>query len=219
MKISFAATLLRYLLMSAPGILITLSISVELVLIAADNAWIGTPIWRPLAYQNGAFWAGLLHNWRPNYTLQPELMFVSYAFLHAGFGHLLGNMLTLAYLGQNAVMRVGQGGFLFIYTLSAVGGGLAFGLISNNPQPMVGASGALSGLVGAWLYWDWRDRGEMGLGRWPIWRTVTLLIALNIVIWIALDGLLAWETHLGGALAGCVGAMLMPTKGNQPSGS
>ena len=175
----------------------------ELVLEAADHRLLGTPAWRPLTYQYAAFWAGLWHGWRPNYAAQPWLMALTYAVLHGGAGHLAGNMLTLAGLGRIAVDRVGQSRFLLVYALSALGGGIGFGLLTTSPSPMVGASGALFGLTGAWLYWEAHDRKQAGFGRWMLVLVVTSsLVAMNAVMWATTAGLLAWETHLGGFVAG-----------------
>lgn len=180
----------------------------ELTLIAADWGLIGTPLWRGLAYQNGAFWAGILYNWRPNYEAQPVLMFFTYAFLHSDFWHLTGNMLTLVFLGDIVVRRIGQGGFGFVYLVSTLGGAVAFGLMTTSTAPMVGASGALFGLAGAWQYWEWFDLRDRGLNGWPVWRVVFALVVLNVILWVANDGNLAWETHLGGFVAGWIAAVI-----------
>ena len=196
-----------------PGIivfgLIGLSCLVELTLIAADFGWIGSTRWRGLAYQNGAFWAGLLYDWRPNYAAQPWVMFLSYAFLHGGLGHLAGNMLTLAVLGPLVQARAGQGGFLAIYFLSAIGGAAGFALLSGSPQPVVGASGALFGLAGALLFRDWSDRRRAGRSLWPVGRMILFLAALNLGMWWMLDGVLAWETHLAGFVTGWLVAAVL----------
>ena len=188
----------------APVLLVLLGLccGVELVLIAADQGWIGSRLWRSLAYQNGAFWAGLLYNWRPNYDAQPWLMFLTYAFLHSGIWHLAGNMMTLMFLGDIAVRRAGRGGMLLIYVVSALGGAAIFGALTNSPQPMVGASGALFGLAGAWLYWDWAGLWAGWRAQWPTLRNILGLILLNVILWITADGPLAWETHLGGFVFG-----------------
>ena len=186
--------------------LIGLCSLVELVLFAADQGLIGTARWRSLAYQNGAFWGGLLYDWRPNYAAQPWTMFLTYAFLHGGLGHLAGNMLTLFALGSYVSERAGQGGFLAIFFLSAIGGGAGFALLAQSPQPMVGASGALFGLAGALLFWDWSDRRRAGRSFWPVARTALFLVVLNLVMWWMLEGLLAWQTHLAGFVAGWVTA-------------
>ena len=192
-----------------PPVPALLSPIVVLILIAADWGLIGTPLWRSYAYQNGAFWAGLLYNWRPNYAGQPVSMFFTYAFLHSDFWHLAGNMLTLVFLGDIVVRRIGQGGFGFVYLVSALGGAAAFGLMTTSAAPMVGASGALFGLAGAWQYWEWLDLRDRGLSGWPVWRVVFALIVLNVVLWGLNGGNLAWETHLGGFVAGWIAAVVL----------
>lgn len=203
-----AATRLRNLSGANTGLalLIALCSLIELTLQAADHGIVGSAIWRPLAYQYAGFWAGLLHSWQPNYALQPALMFFTYPFLHAGASHLIGNMLTLAWLGQIAQTRLGTRGFLLLYLASMLGGGALFGLLSHSPAPMVGASGAIFGLMGAWTFWDWQSRTETAASRWQAhWPTLAILLGLalfNLANWALLDGILAWQTHLGGFLAG-----------------
>lgn len=192
--------------------LIGLNVAVEGLLQAADHGGIGSTRWRSLAYQYGAFWDGLLHNWRPNYTGQPWLMFLSYALLHGGIGHLLGNMITLVILGRRVVTRLGSARFLLLYHLSAIGGGAVFGVLARSPQPMVGASGALFGLAGAILLWEHRDRKRAGQPTGPVWAVLAGLLLLNLLIWYLSDGLLAWQTHLGGGLAGALCAALLPDR-------
>jgi rhomboid protease GluP len=183
----------------------------ELILLAADYGFIGSARWRQLAYQNGGFWAGLLHGWQPNYAAQPLTMFFSYAFLHAGFGHLLGNMGALIGLGLAAQERLGNFGFAALYAVSALGGALAFGLLSHSPAPMVGASGALFGLAGAWAIWDCQQHRRTT----PLWRAMLRLLVitaglvlLNLLIWLMMEHHMAWETHFGGFLAGAAFAWL-----------
>ena len=177
-------------------------ILIELGLQAADLGLVGSPLWRSLAYQNGAFWPGLLWGWQPNYAAQPVLMFASHAFLHGGLLHLVGNMLALASLGRIAAGHVGPGGFALIYGLSVLGGAVAFGLLALGPQPMVGASGALFGLAGAWQYWEYAGARPGRDRLWHLARVIAGLILLNLVLWLAFSGALAWQTHLGGFVAG-----------------
>lgn len=182
---------------------------IELTLEAADAGLVGSKLWRSLAYQYGAFWEGLLYNWRPNYGGQPALMFLSYAFLHADIWHMSGNMLALLVLARLVLARTGQGGFLVIYGVSALGGALVFALLAQTAAPMVGASGALFGLAGGWQYWEWRDLRQAGLPMAPIWRVCWALILLNGLLWVLNDGALAWQTHLGGFVFGWGAAMVL----------
>lgn len=190
-------------------VLISLNVLIEFTLQAADHGLLGSPLWRGAAYHNAAFWAGLLDNWRPNYQLQPAVMFLSYAFLHGGFWHLFGNVLVLVFLGIFVRQRAGQGGLLTIYLVSGITGGAGFALLGESYQPMVGASGALFGLAGALKTWEWKDRLRLGLSTWPVWRDVIGLALLNLLLWYIMDGLLAWEAHLGGFIGGAAVATVI----------
>jgi membrane associated rhomboid family serine protease len=190
-------------------ILLALCILPELVLQGSDLGLWGNPSWRGLAYAGFGFWPGLLHDWRPNYAAQPWAMFLTYGFLHGGLVHLVVNMMTLVSLGSVVTDRVGQRRFLLIYTVSLLGGGAGFGLLTNTTIPMVGASGALFGLVGAVITWALRDRRREALTLWPVVRAVIWLVALNLILWFATGGQLAWQTHLGGFVAGAVMGMVL----------
>ena len=183
-------------------VLIVLCCGVEALLWAADAGWVGSVRWRGLAYQNGAFWSGLLDNWQPNYPAQPWAMFVTYAFLHSGPGHLAGNMAMLFILGAQVCRRMGQGGLMLVYGVGALGGGLVFAALNRSPSPMVGASGALFGLAGALVFMEFVARRDAERSLRPVAGTVAFLVLGNAAMWLWLDGLLAWEAHLGGFLAG-----------------
>jgi len=173
---------------------------------------------RSTLIQNFAFWPGLLKGWHPNYPLQPVAMFVTYGFLHAGIWHLGFNMLTLISLGRSLYEDLGGWRFCVLYAAGLIGGAVGFALLSSRPFPMVGASGALFGLAGALL---WQSVTEApptlaGIAR-LLAMPLALLIGLNVVMYWGLHGQLAWETHLGGFLAG-LGAMalLLPRAGSDP---
>ncbi|MBD3787969.1 MAG: rhomboid family intramembrane serine protease, partial [Sphingomonadales bacterium] len=163
--------------------------------------------------QNFAFWPGLLGGgWAPNYPLQQGAMFVTYGFLHAGLWHLGFNMVTLVSLGRPLLDDLGARRFTLLYALGLIGGGVGYAIFASKPLPMVGASGALFGLAGA-LVWqhfaeDWRERPHAEALRAAI-RPVALLIGLNVVMFEVMQGQLAWETHLGGFLAGAAAMAVM----------
>jgi len=181
---------------------------IEAALLLADRGLLGTPRWRPMLYAYGAFWPGLLQGWQPNYPGQPVTMFATYAFLHGSWQHLLGNAATLTWLGLVLGRRCRPRTFGFLYAVSALGGGIGYGLLAPSAAPMVGASGAIMGLVGAWIVWDSRDR--ITEGDTPrraliaaLWMTA-VVAAFNLAMFLLLDGLVAWQAHLGGFLAGVV---------------
>lgn len=196
--------------------IVVLTCFIEFLLEASDLGLIGTTRWRGIAYENGAFWVGLLDNWQPNYAAQPWLMFLSYQGLHTGFSHLAGNMIVLLIVGHIVVRRVGQTWFAAIYVLSGLGGALGFALLSDSAQPMVGASGALFGLVGAWKWQDWFFSSQSGYSRKSLVIDIIGLILLNVLLWAIQDGQLAWETHLGGFLTGWLAATLVIPRREDP---
>ncbi len=195
------------------GLILATCVGIEATLLAADYGLTADTRLRGWVYEYCGFWTGLLRGWQANYPAQPYLMFVSYAFLHAGPMHLIVNMITLVSLSRVVHARVGTLGLALLYAGSALGGAGGYALFGTNLAPMVGASGALFGLVGGLLAWSYVDRYTFAEGLWPIARAALLLIALNLVMWWAMNGQMAWQTHLGGFLAGWVLALLIDPRG------
>ncbi len=188
-------------------VLFVLCLVPELILTGSDLHLWGQTKWRAEVVQNAGFWSGLLGNWQPNYAGQPWLMFATYGFLHAGFIHFAVNMITLFSLGDPVISRIGSARFLLLFAICLVGGAAGFAALSNEIAPMVGASGALFGLAGALLSWEYSDLRLRSKAIRPVLRAGAMLIALNLILWWAMAGHLAWQTHLGGFLAGWVFAL------------
>lgn len=198
---------------SAIILLVSLCVGIEIILQLGDLGVFGVPRFRSLVYEYGGFWSGLLKDWGPNYPAQPWLMFATYGFLHAGLMHLCLNMLTLVSLAIPVAERVGGKKMMLLYCVSILGGGLGFALLSDSFRPMVGASGALFGLAGAILAWDYVDRYTLQERLWPVARAILLLALLNVALYYVMDRLLAWEAHLGGFIMGWIMALLIDPRG------
>lgn len=183
--------------------------AIEAVLWGADLGLWGHARLRQNAYDWGGFWPGLLTGWRPNYSAQPYAMYITYALLHGGIVHFLTNAVTLWTLGRAVIERVRGFRFFCLYWGCALGGAAGYGLLAQTVQPMVGASGALFGLAGALMAWAYVDRFIARAGLWPIARFGLLLVAINLAMYWALDGQLAWQTHLGGFVTGWILALLI----------
>jgi membrane associated rhomboid family serine protease len=122
-------------------------------------------------------------------------------FMHAGFFHLLFNMLSLYILGSILEPAVGRVRFGLIYFVSLLAG--SFGALLVEPEsPTVGASGAIFGLMAAAAI-AMRSRGigimESGLGIW---------IGLNLVITFAVPNI-SIGGHIGGLIGGGICALLL----------
>jgi len=160
----------------------------------------------------GAFWPGLLNGWTPAFKGQHVTMFVTYAFLHGSFLHMLFNMLILLHLGRETVLRLGQGGFLLLFVLSSIGGAAIYALLAPGDAPMLGASGAVFGLFGATMFWDMQRRRAVGASLGPVGRLLLGLIVMNVLLYFMVAGMLAWQAHLGGFVTGfALAALITPT--------
>lgn len=143
-------------------------------------------------------------------TLYPTLMFfrpwsiVSYMFLHAGLSHLFFNMIGLYFFGPRLENRLGPKGFLWLYFLSGAGAAL-FSLLFARHYPVVGASGAVYGvLIGFAMYWP-RER----IYLWMIipveaWLLAALLVGGSLYAGInpSAGSNTAHFAHLGGLAFG-----------------
>ncbi|MFN0113318.1 MAG: rhomboid family protein [Paracoccaceae bacterium] len=178
-------------------IIIGVSALAEAILEGADLGLWGNPGWRRTAIEYGAFWAGLLGNWRPNFPGQPVTMFLTHAFLHAGAWHFIANVITLLILERQIRVRFGQGALLLLFVASVFGGALAFALILPTADPMVGASGGIFGLFGALAADECEARRGVGKAVYGL-AVLALVIVLNLMQWWVSEGVLAWQAHLGG---------------------
>lgn len=140
-------------------------------------------------------------------------------FLHGGWGHLLGNMLFLAVFGDDIEDSMGPGRFLVFYLLcGAVASGAQIAVDPASPVPTVGASGAISGIMGAYLLLYPQVRVRMlfifiiffkviPIPAWLVllwWFFVQVLAGLPQLSSVRSDvssGVAVWA-HIGGFLAG-----------------
>jgi len=194
-------------------VIIAACVLIEATLQAAGYGLLGDARLRSRAYEYFGFWSGLLGSWQANYPSQPYVMFATYAFFHAGFWHLAFNMITLWAVGRAVIDRVGPLGFAVLYVGATLGGAAGYAFLGTHLAPMVGASGAIFGLVGGLLAWNYVDRYTFSEGLWPVARALVLLALMNLVLWWAMRGQLAWETHLGGFVFGWVLALLIDPRG------
>lgn len=148
--------------------------------------------------------------------------------LHGGWAHLLINMVWLAVFGSPLANRIGLVRFLLFWVLAALGADLLHFLSRpNDIVPMLGASGAISGMMGAAARFGFRidrsaERPIFSGRRMSIVETlmsrqsVTFLgvwLLINVAAGVGFDfggdGGIAWEAHIGGMLAGFLGISLL----------
>ncbi|CAM5566233.1 rhomboid family intramembrane serine protease [Streptomyces viridochromogenes] len=150
----------------------------------------------------------------PEYDKSPVLSVFTALFLHGGWLHLLGNMLFLLIFGNNIEDRMGHVRFLLFYVVCGYAASYGFALLNDDSaEPLIGASGAIAGVLGAYLVLYPRAR---------VWVLVPFLVflPLRLPAWLVLGfwfvlqavysngdgvsdaGTVAYAAHVVGFLAG-----------------
>ncbi|MCU0853675.1 MAG: rhomboid family intramembrane serine protease [Rhodobacteraceae bacterium] len=165
-------------------------------------------------FQDPAALERLYYTWGLVPRISEPATFVTSMFLHGGVMHLLGNMLFLWIFGDNLEEEMGHVGFLAFYL---AGGIAAAGLqVMADPRsmiPMVGASGAIAGVMGGYLLLFPKARVDVLLFLIIIIRVIPVRAWIMLGVWFALQlvggysansqtGGVAYWAHAGGFVAG-----------------
>ncbi|HSD65367.1 MAG TPA: rhomboid family intramembrane serine protease, partial [Vicinamibacteria bacterium] len=163
------------------------------------------------------------HGYRPAAPQVADLL--SCMFLHGGLMHLFGNMLFLWIYGDNVERRLGALPFLLAYLLTGVAATLTHSLVfSSSDIPLVGASGAISGVLGFYFLWFPRNTVRMLAFLPPFlmqvfeiparWVLGMYLLVDNLLPFLfAGEGGVAHGAHIGGFVAGGLAAWLVDRRG------
>lgn len=157
----------------------------------------------------------------PGMELVPApLTYVTYAFLHGDILHLAGNMLFLWVFGDNVEDALGHLRFLVFYLACAAAGAAFHGLlIPDSEYPLIGASGAIAGVVSAYLILHPRVKlWVLAFARIPL----RIPAAIALILWVGMQFMMlvidpgnqvSWAAHVGGILAGAVLVVFMRRRG------
>ncbi|MEO0938596.1 MAG: rhomboid family intramembrane serine protease [Pseudomonadota bacterium] len=141
-------------------------------------------------------------------------------FLHGGWLHLAGNMLFLWIFGDNIEEEMGHIGFLIFYLLAGVAAAFAqYAFEPLSPVPMVGASGAIAGVMGAYLLMFPKARVDIFIFFIIFFRIFPIPAWIMLMLWFGMqffgglaavsdEGGVAYWAHAGGFVAGLV--MIVP---------
>jgi membrane associated rhomboid family serine protease len=127
------------------------------------------------------------------------------ALLHGGMMHVLFNMYALYLFGPRLEQQVGSPAFAALYVATAGTGGMVSYLFGDTAQVSIGASGAIFGLLGAWMFVAWRMRGTPGGSS--MFNQLGVLLAINLALPLFVGGI-DWRAHLGGLAGGILIAWL-----------
>lgn len=137
--------------------------------------------------------------YRPRYTAQLPWTMVTSMFLHGSIPHIALNMFSLYIFGSILERSLGRGRFIALYLLSGFAGSVAVLLLAPTIA-VVGASGAIFGLLGAFFVIQ-RKLGGNNL-------QLVILIVLNLVIGFVPGLNIAWQAHIGGLVVGAAVAFV-----------
>ncbi|MBM3879883.1 MAG: rhomboid family intramembrane serine protease [Verrucomicrobia bacterium] len=162
------------------------------------------------------------HGFRPAAPQLTDLL--TSIFLHGGLMHLFGNMLFLWIYGDNVEYRLGRLRFLLYYLFTGVVATVFYAFFARGSGlPLVGASGAISGVLGFYYLWFPRNRVRLFVFLFPFFMNVVQVPARWVLgFYLVIDNLLpfflsrgtqgggvAYGAHIGGFIAGLVVAWLM----------
>jgi membrane associated rhomboid family serine protease len=180
----------------------------------AEERHLGLPELRQLAGEVSAYDLVVFrHGFRPASPSPTDVL--TSMFLHGGLMHLVGNMLFLWIYGDNVEHRLGRLGFLAAYVgtgaLASAGDGL---LRFGSSIPSVGASGAISGVLGMYFLWFPRNRVRVWVFLFPLFVDLLELPSRVVIgFFLVVDNLLplvltagesgvSYGAHIGGFAAG-----------------
>ena len=144
------------------------------------------------------------------YRIPSLLSIFSSMFMHGGFMHLIGNMLYMWIFADNIEDDLGPVNFFIFYILSGVGAAMTQVLIDTHSQvPMVGASGAIGGILGAYLI-NYPNAKVLVLIPFGFFSQLIKIKALYVLgFWFVLQfissgGGVAYAAHIGGFVSGVI---------------
>jgi len=154
------------------------------------------------------------------YPIPESTTLIAYMFFHGDIVHLVGNMLFLWVFGDNVEDAVGHFKFLMFYILCGIAAALAHTFVmADSPRPLIGASGAVAGVIAAYLMLHPR------VGVWVLaFKVLPIHVnaAFALTLWIAIQiimvltpqlGPVAWWAHIGGLVAGAFLILFMRRQG------
>ncbi|MDN3311955.1 rhomboid family intramembrane serine protease [Microbacterium oryzae] len=122
------------------------------------------------------------------------------ALVHGGFWHVGLNLLSLWMIGRILEPIIGTARFLAVYALSTIGGSVAVALLAFS-TPVVGASGAVFGLLGVLLVIGRHLGGDI--------RGILVVLGINLVIGFVPGFNVSWQAHVGGLVTGLIVGLIL----------
>lgn len=152
--------------------------------------------------------------------ISPLLSIITSIFMHGSFLHLFGNMLFLWIFGNNIEDHLGKTKFIFFYLISGAGASMAHVLFNmNSIVPVIGASGAVSGVMGAYLILYPQAKVKTLVFIFFLVTFVDIPAFIFLIVWFIFQFFyagggsgVAWLAHVGGFVIGILLIKIMKKK-------
>lgn len=170
----------------------------------------GVDATRTYAIQHYGFWdtafAWMVENRR--WPLEHVIRFVTYPFVHYNFTHMVFVMVFVLALGKMVGEAFNSLAVLIIFFVSSIVGALAYGLILNDPSPLVGGYPGAYGLIGGFTLILWIGYGRVGANQYRAFTLIGFLVGMQFIFGL-MGASNRWLSELSGFAAGFLTAILM----------
>ena len=160
-------------------------------------------------------------------TFSPALTLLTSIFMHGGWMHLIGNMMYLIIFADNVEDVFGTKKFILFYLLSGIFASFSQAFMDFSSEiPMIGASGAIAGVLGAYLFYFPRAK-ILVLVPFFIFFTIRVPASILLIFWFVFQFLnlsnvessVAWMAHIGGFVFGYIFSIINGKKPSSKRGS
>ena len=160
-------------------------------------------------------------------TFFPVLTLFTSLFMHGGWMHLIGNMMYLVIFADNIEDVFGKKKFILFYLFSGIFASFSQALLNlSSDVPMIGASGAIAGVLGAYLFYFPKAK-ILVLVPFFIFFTLRIPASILLILWFIfqflnlsnIESSVAWMAHIGGFIFGYIFSIINGKRSIQKKGS
>ena len=160
-------------------------------------------------------------------TFFPVLTLFTSLFMHGGWMHLIGNMMYLVIFADNIEDVFGKKKFILFYLFSGIFASFSQALLNlSSDVPMIGASGAIAGVLGAYLFYFPKAK-ILVLVPFFIFFTLRIPASILLIFWFIfqflnlsnIESSVAWMAHIGGFIFGYIFSIMNGKRSIQKKGS
>ncbi|MFD0978345.1 rhomboid family intramembrane serine protease [Tropicimonas aquimaris] len=189
-------------------VLVAVIFGIEVLFLLAKSGFIGNTRggedWRIFAIQRFAF-SGEILAWMietGRWPLDNLQRFVTYLFVHASFTHAVMVCVFILALGKMVGETFSQLAVVAVFFGGGIAGALSYGLLLDNPYPLLGGYPGVYGLIGAFTYILWVGLGRAGQNQLQAFRLIGFLLGIQLLFGLIFGSNLAWVAELTGFVTG-----------------